>query len=420
MLTVSIGQAGLSLGARLTSMGIETLLVDRNARLGDAWRKRYKSVMLNTPTYTDHPPFLKIPGNWPRWLSRDSVADFWEHYAQIMGLDVMTSADVTGTEYDEASKIYKVHLKNEGWSKTITAKHVVLAAGVYSDEPILPTFPGQDSFKGTLYHSSKHTSARDIPEVQSKKVVIIGAGSSGHDIAQDFVNAGAKEVSLVQRSPIFYFSAESSEAIQLMLWNMEGLNTEEADLVGNATPLAVIRTMSIGMTHMMTARDKDMIEGLKKAGVALKTGDDGYGLADYQLIKGGNFYLDQGAGQMIVDGRIKIHNCEDGVREFLPDGFVLANGAKIEADVVVLATGYHKNLKTVERLMGQTIAKKMHEKFGLLDEENERAGWWRPTGQPGFWYMTGSFMWCRQYSLPLALQIAAVEKGLNKEHFPTR
>lgn len=401
-------------------MGIETLLVDRHARLGGSWRGRYKSVMLNTPTYTDHPPFMRIPESYPRWLSRDSVADFWEHYGQIMGLDVLTGAEVTGTQFDESLQVYRVHLKKGEWSKDITARHVVLATGVYSDEPVLPTFPGQDSFKGQTYHSSKHTSASDVPEVQSKKAVIIGTGSSGHDIAQDFVNAGAKEVSLVQRSPIFYLSAESSEAIQLMLWNMEGLTTEEADLVGNATPLAVIRTMGIGMTHMMAERDKDIIAGLRKAGMTLKTGDDGYGLADYQLIKGGNFYLDQGAGQMIVDGRIKIHNCQDGVSEFQPDGFVLANGTKVDADIVVLATGYQKNLKTVERLMGRQVADKMDENFGVLDKENERSGWWRPTGQPGFWYMTGSFMWCRQYSLPLALQIAAIEKGMNDKHFLTQ
>lgn len=368
------GQAGLALGARLKAMGIKALLVDKHPRLGGAWRARYKSVYLNTPTYTDHPPFMKIPENWPRWLCRDQVADFWEHYGQIMGLDVLSSAEVTKVDFDETSKRYQVHVKRGEWSTVISPKHVVLATGTFSDKPNLPDIPGQASFNGRLYHSSEHTSAYDIPEVKSKKVVVIGAGSSGHDVAQDFVNSGAKEVSMVQRHPIFYLSAESSEAIQLMLWNMEGITTEEADLIGNATPLAVIRTMSIGMTHMMTEIDKTMIEGLKKAGMALKTGLDGYGLADYQLIKGGHFYVDQGAGQMIVDGRIKIHRCEEGIKEFQPEGLELVDGTKIEADIVVLATGYHSSALTVGRLMGSEVAKKMPTDFGVLDKENERSG----------------------------------------------
>lgn len=373
--------------------------------------------MLNTPTYTDHPPFMKIPENWPRWLSRDSVADFWEHYGSMMGLDVISGSEVTKIDYDESSRRYHAHLKSNEWSRVVEAKQVVLATGVYSDKPVLPEFAGQEKFNGRIYHSSDHKSALNIPGVEEKSVAIIGTGSSGHDIAQDFVSAGAKEVSIIQRHPIFYLSAESSEAIQLMLWNMEGLTTEEADIVGNATPIAVIRTMGIGMTHMMIEKDKDMISGLRKAGMALKMGEDGYGLADYQLIKGGSFYLDQGAGRMIVDGRIKIHHCEEGVKDFQPDGITLANHAKIKADVVVLTTGYHKNLLTVEKLLGPLVAQKMDVKFGQLDHENERSGWWRPTGQPGLWYMTGSLMWCRQFSLPLALQIAAVEKGLNEGHY---
>lgn len=301
VLIVGAGQAGLSLGVRLKSMGIRTLLVDRHARLGDAWRSRYRSLMMNTPTYTDHPPFMKIPENWPRWLSRDAAADFLEHYGQIMGVDVITDADVTEVNYDEKQKLYRAILKKKmdgGWSREITARQVVLATGVYSDTPVLPDLAGQDQFRGQLYHSSKHESAEEMAGVRDKRVIIVGAGSSAHDIAQDFVNAGARAVSIVQRSAIYYLSAESSEAVQLMLWNMDGLTTDEADLIGNATPLAVIRTMSIGMTRIMTERDRAMIAGLREAGMVLKTGDDddGYGLADYQLIKGGNFYLDQGAG----------------------------------------------------------------------------------------------------------------------------
>lgn len=390
-------------------MDIPAVLVDRYARVGDSWRARYKSVKLNTPTFTDHYPFLKYPETWPRWLSRDPVADFMEHYSQIMGLDVQTSTSVTSVERDEKGG-FLVQLQGPDGAYTLNPQHLVLATGVYSDETIAPEFPGQELFKGEIYHSSKHTSADSVPDLHTKKIVVIGASTSGHDVSQDFASHGAKDVTMVQRHPIFSLSAEAWETLQLGLWNMDGITTEEADLVGNSIPLAVARTMSIGLTRAMADFDKDMLEGLKKAGLVLRTGEDGYGLADHQLIKGGHYYINQGANEMIVDGRIKIRQCEEGVRGFSEHGVTLADGTHLEADIVVLATGYKQNVHTVRRLLGDE-ASTLVEGFGDLDGEQERAGWWRPTGVPGLWYMTGSFMWCRQFSLALALQIAAAVKG---------
>ncbi|KAI8297624.1 hypothetical protein K4K61_012584 [Colletotrichum sp. SAR11_59] len=416
VLIVGAAQAGLMLGARLQHMGIKTRLLERSSRLGDSWRKRYQSVTLHTPTYTDHWAFMKIPETWPRFLTGDKVAEFMEHYGQLMGLDIQYDSDVTKVTYDEVAKKYTVQVSTPEGTRTLSAKHVVLATGLFGDEPIVPEFKGQESFKGQIYHSKHHRSAADIPDVGNKKVVVIGSATSGHDISADFVAHGAKEVTMMQRRAIYSISRESWENFMLALWEIPGLSTEEADIVGNAIPLAVIRKMSIGLTKMMAAHDKVVHDGLKKAGLALKEGDDGYGLADYQLIKGGQYYIDQGANQMIIDGRIKIKRCEEGVREFVEDGLVLADGTKLEADIVVLATGFQKETTTIEKLVGSEVSKRLR-KFGQLDGEQERSGWWRSTGVPGFWYMTGSFMYCRQFSLPLALQIAAVEKGLNKSYY---
>jgi uncharacterized FAD-dependent dehydrogenase len=77
---------------------------------------------------------------------------------------------------------------------------------------------------------------------------------------------------------------------------------------------------------------------------------------------------------MIVDGQIKVHRCEEGVQDFQVDGLTLANGKKLEADIVVLATGHHNSLTTVERLMGKEVSDRMPKDFGSLDTENERSG----------------------------------------------
>lgn len=371
MLTPDKAQSGLALAARLKNMRISTILVDQHPRVGDSWRTRYKTVTLHTPTYTDHYPFLKFPENWPKFLTQDFIADFMEHYAKIMRLDILLKTTVTKIDRDKSSKRFHVEIRGPQGSKTLTVRHVVLATGVLSNEPILPEFSNQDSFHGEMYHSSRHNSAGLVPQVHNKKVAVVGMGPSGHDIAQDFVNHGAKQVTMVQRSPIFSLSTLAFEKIVLGLWDTEGISTAEADVIGSSLPIAVIRRMSINMTKMMAGFDAAMVKGLKDAGVALETGENGFGLADHQLIKGGQFYIDQGANQMIIDRQIKIARCEEGIKDFQPDGFTLADGVKVDADIVVLATGFQKNIVTVKNLMGEEIAKKMGN-FGQLDAEQER------------------------------------------------
>ncbi|KAF2964345.1 hypothetical protein GQX73_g9227 [Xylaria multiplex] len=417
VLIVGAGQAGLTLGARLKSMGIRALIVDKNHRIGGAWTSRYQSVKLNTPKYTDHFPFMKLPEEGPQYMSGEEMVQFMELYGQKMGLNIELGVEVTKAKYDPDNRRYRVEAQRGVSEKHVfSAKHVVLATGVFSEEAITPEVASPEKFNGLVYHSGTHKSASQVPNLSNKRVVVVGCGSTGHDIAADFVSGGAKEVTMFQRNPIFSVSDKAIEAILLPIWNMEGLETEEADVLGNSLPLKLIRTISIDLTQLMCAHDKATIDGLKKAGMALRTGGDGYGLADYQLIYGGRFYIDRGASQMIVDGRIKIRRCEGGISAFDPEGLILADGTKIDADVVVYATGYRWPEVIVERIMGSDITSKVGA-IGSLDDENERVGWWRPTGAPGFWYMTGSFLWCRQFSLSLALQIAAIEGGLNEDYY---
>ncbi|KAL1850789.1 hypothetical protein Plec18170_006623 [Paecilomyces lecythidis] len=416
VLIVGAGQSGLSLGAHLKHLGMKFLIVDKSARVGDTWRNRYDTVTSHTPKYTDHFPFLKFPDDWPTWLPRDMIADWMETYNETLGLNVMTNTEVTSIEYIESTRRYNVEVQTPQGKQTFSPRHVVLASGLLSPVPIRPEFPGEETFKGQIYHSIKHKSARDISNLHEKNVVLVGPGTSAHDIAQDFVNHGAKSVSIIQRHPIFSFTTESAEKVLYSLWNTPGMTTEEADLLGNSFPFAVLRTLNVGMTQMLAQLDKDLLDGMEKAGMALKKGEDGVGLIDHQLLKGGHFYLNQGASPMIVDGRIKIYRCEDGVKEFKPDGLVLANGTEIDADVVVLATGFNRNILTVEQMMGKKVREKVGD-LGFYDEDLERIGWWRPTGQPGFWYHTGSFMWSRQFSKVLALQLSAIEEGLNPAYY---
>ncbi|KAJ5106621.1 hypothetical protein N7456_003296 [Penicillium angulare] len=413
VLVVGAGQSGLAIAAHLKELGLNYLVVDKASRPGESWLARYETIKLHTPIWTDHYPFMRYPADWPHYLDQKRIAEWMKHYGQAMGLNIKHDTLASNIKYNELGQRYTVDLEGKnGDIVTINPRHVVLATGLLSDISIRPTFSGEDSFKGQIYHTREHKSAVLTPDVRNKKITIIGSGTSAHDVAEDFVNHGARTVTMVQRGSIYVASLNSLENFQVPLWKTPGISLEDADLLGNSLPTAVVRTLSIGASQMMAENDKVLLDGLEKAGMAVKRGDQGDSLVDHQLILAGHFYLEQGASQMIIDGRIQVRRCEEGVQGYYPDGVTLSDGAKIESDIVILATGFERNVKVVERIMGNNVMEKVGEVCDL-DDSQERIGVWRPTGMPGFWYMTGSFMWSRQFSSLLALQIAAIERGLN-------
>ncbi|KAJ6105561.1 hypothetical protein N7512_009078 [Penicillium capsulatum] len=199
VLIVGAGHSGLAIAAHLQVLGLKYLVVEKASRPGDAWLTRYETVKLHTPTFSDHYPFLKYPTDWPRYLDQEHIVKWMEHYENTMGLNIKHDTLAKNIEYNKSTQRYSVELHGKDDVVTIHPKHVVLATGLFSDLPIRPEFPGEDSFKGQIYHALAHKSAALAPDLQSKKVTVIGSGTGAHDVAQDFANNGAETVTMVQR-----------------------------------------------------------------------------------------------------------------------------------------------------------------------------------------------------------------------------
>ena len=97
------GQGGIALGARLRQLGVPTIIVERNERPGDSWRKRYKSLCLHDPVWYDHLPYIKFPENWPVFSPKDKIGDWLEMYTKVMELNYWgsTSARARSTAAGE-------------------------------------------------------------------------------------------------------------------------------------------------------------------------------------------------------------------------------------------------------------------------------------------------------------------------------
>ena len=132
-----------------------TIIVERNERPGDSWRKRYKSLCLHDPVWYDHLPYIKFPENWPVFSPKDKIGDWLEMYtqgdgAQLLGLDRLPRA----RRYDEDAGEWTVVVERDGADDHAAARSSWCSRPACRASRTCPRSPGMDVFKGDQHHSS--------------------------------------------------------------------------------------------------------------------------------------------------------------------------------------------------------------------------------------------------------------------------
>jgi len=191
VLVIGAGPAGLVVAACLRRRGIEATIVDAGQAVGETWRRRYERLHLHTPRVQSALPGLRMPRRFGRWVAKDDMAHYLRVYARVNDLRPRFGVEVRRLERDGA-----------GWRAltgdgVITADHVVLATG-FSSHAVEPHWPGQDSYPGEILHASRY---RDATPFIGRRVLVVGAGNSGAEIAADLAEQGASEVLLAIRTP---------------------------------------------------------------------------------------------------------------------------------------------------------------------------------------------------------------------------
>ncbi|MEO3416486.1 NAD(P)/FAD-dependent oxidoreductase [Roseovarius sp. CAU 1744] len=418
-LIIGGGQGGIALGARLRQLGVPTIIVERNDRPGDSWRKRYKSLCLHDPVWYDHLPYIKFPENWPVFSPKDKIGDWLEMYTKVMELNYWTRTTAKSATYDEKAKEWTVTVDREGEEVVLKPKQLVMATGM-SGKKRMPEFPGMDQFRGVQQHSSEH----DGPDKwKGKKVVVVGSNNSAHDICAALWEHDA-DVTMVQRSSTHIVRSDTLMDVGLgALYSEEavanGITTEKADLIFASLPYRILHEFQIPAYAEMKKRDADFYAGLEKAGFWLDWGDDDSGLFMKYLRRGSGYYIDIGASQLIIDGEIKLERGQ--VVELDSTGVILDNGKHLDADLVVYATGYNSMNGWVADLMGQDMADRLGKCWGLGSDttkdpgpwEGEQRNMWKPTQVEGLWMHGGNLHQSRHYSQFLSLQLKARMEGLS-------
>ncbi|WFU33935.1 NAD(P)/FAD-dependent oxidoreductase [Bradyrhizobium brasilense] len=404
VLVVGGGQAGLAIAARLQQLKIDALIVDREARVGDNWRKRYHALTLHNQVQVNHLPYMPFPPNWPTYIPKDKLANWFEAYVDAMELNFWTGTEFVGGSYDDATGRWTVELRRaDGTTRTMQPRHVVMATGV-SGIPNLPDVPGLKDFGGKVMHSSRY---EDGENWTGKRALVIGTGNSGHDIAQDLHSSGA-EVTLVQRSSTLITNIEPSAQLAYAAYN-EG-TLEDNDLIATSMPLALAKRSHVLITEQSKQLDKPLLDGLARKGFKLDFGDGGTGWQFKYLTRGGGYYFNVGCSDLVASGAVALQQFTD-IDTLVSEGARLKNGETVEADLIVLATGYRPQEELVKKLFGEAMAARVGPIWGFGDGQELRNMYTR-TPQPGLWFIAGSLAQCRINSRYLALQIKAIEEGL--------
>ncbi|MER9936774.1 NAD(P)/FAD-dependent oxidoreductase [Mesorhizobium sp. M0088] len=417
-LVIGGGQGGIMLGARLRQLGVPTIVIEKNARPGDSWRNRYRTLVLHDPVWYDHLPYIPFPENWPVFTPKDKMGDWLEMYTRVMELNYWVATKCLSASYDEAEKVWTVVVDRVGRQITLKPKHIVFATGAYGP-PRRIDLPGADRFKGELLHSSQYASG---DKFRGRRVAVIGAASSGHDVCVDLWESGA-EVTMIQRSPTTVVKSDTLMEVGFEIFSEDalarGITTEKADMIVASTPFALVPKGQRALYEVIKARDAAFYDRLRAAGFAIDFGDDETGLLMKAYRTGSGYYIDVGASDLIIGGKIGIRSGV-AIKSLTPSGILFEDGSELAADAIIACTGYQSMNETVASIVSREVADKVGPCWGLGSGvkgdpgpwQGELRNMWKPTAQEALWFHGGNLALSRFYSKYVALQIKARMEGI--------
>jgi putative flavoprotein involved in K+ transport len=315
---VGAGPAGLAVAATLGAEGVRALVVDKAPAVGSTWRAHYDRLHLHTERSLSGLPGLPIPRKHGKWVPRLGVVEYLEDYASHHQIALRLSTPVERIDRDD--DVWRLATPAFG---PLLARAVVIATG-FNNMPRVPDWPGKSSFAGWLIHSAAY---RNAERFRGQHVLVVGTGNSGAEIAVDLAEGGAASVRIAVRTPPNIVPREV----------IPGVSAQRIGLALRRLPPAVV----------------DPIAGFVQR---IAVGDlTPYGLAraprgTYTRAREGQIpILDVGFIDAVKAKRVGI---VAAVRGFEGRDVILEDGARIEPDVVIAATGFDRALESLVGHLG--------------------------------------------------------------------
>ncbi|PYH81593.1 putative flavin-containing monooxygenase [Aspergillus uvarum CBS 121591] len=292
---VGAEHSGLGTAGRLKALGVSCVVIERNARVGDSWRRRYNSLRLHTIRNWSHLPFERNFSPFNVWTVTELESEIW----------------------DENKRKWTLRLQRYGDDQrpsrrlSVTCSRVVLATGGPALTPRKPRFPGEETFKGEILHSAKYKNGKTW---KGKRSMVIGSANT------DLVAYGASSVIMVQRSTTYVLPREYLQRAWEGMFS-EVTPTKVSDREMNLVPTAVARLMTMAALNQRL----------------------------------GGHSMDTGPSAMIARGEIKVKS-DSAVVSYTEEDLLLDDGSVLPADVVIFATGFTGILRdSVRTFFGEDV-----------------------------------------------------------------
>ena len=336
---IGAGPAGLACAMTMRTAGLKAAVLEKAGTVGSAWRRHYDRLHLHTDRRHSGLPDMAMPKSYPAYPSRAQMVDYLESYAARFDVRPTFDAAVSRIRPDGAQ------WRAETTQGPFSAPVVVVATGM-AETPYRPAWPGSETYRGLLIHSSDY---RNPQAFSGQRVLVVGFGNSGGEIALDLANAGI-DVTLAVRGPV-----------QILPRDLLGFPILSWAILQRPLPARLVDTLNAPILRLAVGSIEKL--GLQRAAKGPR-----------QMIEedGRVPLIDIGTLAKIRDGSIKVRG---GIDRLTPDSVVFADGREEKFDAVILATGFRSDLR---RLISDAD--------GVLDERGAPRVTGRATAAPGLYF----------------------------------
>jgi putative flavoprotein involved in K+ transport len=341
VVVVGGGASGLSAAGALARRGIEAIVLEEDPAVGGTWARRYDRLHLHTIRRFSGLAHFPIPSRYPRYLSRDDVVAYLDEYARHFGLRIVAGASVQriGAEGAAASGWNIETAAGDTWH----ARVVIIATGQYR-QPVLPQWEGRDVYAGRLTHSIAYANAAPYA---GQRVLVVGAGNSGAEIATDLSDNGAASVALSVRT-----------APPIVPRDPFGMPVQRTSILLSALPAAIANRLGWATARLVF-------------GDLTRYGMPAADFAPYTTRRVP--LIDVGFVAALKQGRVTVRPAVERLTE---SGAVFADGRLEPFDAIIAATGFSSGLESL-----------IDAPDVLNDRGEPRAAAGQPTARPGLYFI---------------------------------
>jgi putative flavoprotein involved in K+ transport len=223
VVVIGAGQAGLAAGYHLARRGIEFVILEAGARVGDVWRDRYDSLLLYSPARYDALPGYPFPLARNAFPTGRQMADYLEAYVEHHQLPVQTAVRVDSLRAAPDGSGYVI----AAGARTYGASQVIVATGAFQ-RPHVPELAGQLDPSIRQLHSADY---RNPGQLADGPVLVVGVSHSGADLAHELATAGHRTILSGKAHGQLPFSVDSRRGMlawplmRFVAWNLLTLST---------------------------------------------------------------------------------------------------------------------------------------------------------------------------------------------------